>query len=134
VEPGWKPRERSADEEKGFQAGLRIGQMYPVAIAPMVAKPVPAIDPNGSELLTFRQKPGVYDGDIDACTVASLLNKPVRTIWGWARDGKIPATKVNRSWSFNPAELMDWYEENHSKRRKKPAASVVKLRAQKKLS
>jgi excisionase family DNA binding protein len=41
---------------------------------------------------------------------AALLQVEPRTIKEWARDGKVPATKVGRRWLYSRAQLREWVE------------------------
>lgn len=49
------------------------------------------------DLLTVRQ-------------VARFLQLKETTIYAWAQDGKIPATKVGRNWQFRENDLTLWLE------------------------
>jgi len=47
---------------------------------------------------------------LDTESAAALLRMEPRTIKEWARDGKLPATKVGRRWLYSRAQLMRWIE------------------------
>lgn len=38
------------------------------------------------------------------------LKVTVVTIRRWARDGKIPCTKLGRHWRFRPEEIREWFK------------------------
>ena len=39
---------------------------------------------------------------------ARLLNVPEKTLSRWAREGRLPASRVNEQYRFNRVELMEW--------------------------
>jgi hypothetical protein len=127
------PGDRLAVLDRAITAGVP-GQAA-TALVPKKGKrarrePAKRDNLSAAELTTLRQKLAAYDGAIDAHTVARLLNRPVRTIWWWAREGNIPATKVRRSWVFYTADLADFCDGKW----KKPAASTQLPPAKRKLS
>jgi hypothetical protein len=83
--------------------------------------------PPESELLTMRQRFAIFEGAADAIDVARILGRPVRTIRGWARQGRIPCKKTNGCWIFDPAEIADWCDGQATRLVKKPAASSRQL-------
>ncbi len=40
--------------------------------------------------------------------VAEYLRVKVSTVYQWAKEGKIPASKVGRLWRFDPNEVEAW--------------------------
>jgi len=48
--------------------------------------------------------------------VAELLRVTERTVYEWANEGKIPASKIGNSWRFWEAEVVKWVDEKRNTR------------------
>jgi len=51
--------------------------------------------------------------------VAGYLHLNERTIYKWAQEGTIPASKLGSTWRFRKSEIDAWVEENKNTRPKK---------------
>lgn len=40
--------------------------------------------------------------------IAAWLRVSLRTVYGWAREGKIPCRKIGRTYIFDKAALLKW--------------------------
>jgi excisionase family DNA binding protein len=58
--------------------------------------------------------------------VAEYLRLNERTIYKWAQEGAIPASKLGSTWRFRKSDIDGWIEEHKNKRHEPPA--VTRLR------
>ncbi|MCE5258312.1 MAG: helix-turn-helix domain-containing protein [Chloroflexi bacterium] len=52
------------------------------------------------------------DGILSVRQVAEYLQLKASTVYTWAQEGKIPATKVGRSWKFTSEDIERWLEQH----------------------
>ena len=71
----------------------------------------------------FRQKHGaapvLEDRLLTLREVAEYLRLKERTIYKWAEEGAIPASKLGSAWRFRKSDVDEWVEEHKNVRREK---------------
>lgn len=49
--------------------------------------------------------------------LSELTSFSKQTIWGWAREGKVPCYRIGNKYRFRADEINGWVEEHRQKRR-----------------
>ena len=42
--------------------------------------------------------------------LAGILGVHRMTLYGWTKEGKVPAVRVGSRWKYDPAQIAGWYE------------------------
>ena len=52
-----------------------------------------------------------FDRVLSASDVESVMSLPIKTVYDWAKSGRIPSFKMGAKVCFDPFQLADWYEQ-----------------------